>query len=618
MTAQAPMRRLAAILSADVAGYTRLMRADEVATFATLKRCRELMRSLVEQHSGRVVDTTGDSLLAEFGSAVNAVECAIAVQRALAEQNVGLPVERKMQFRIGVNLGDVLAEGGRIYGDGVNVAARIQELAEPGGICISGLVHNQVRHVLDPNHDFLGKQKVKNVADPIPVYRIAVNPEAPRRRRWRLRLRDKRLVLGGSLATLLLIAAVAWIVSARTALVSPAGQDQLSIAVLPFANLSNDPTQEYFSDGVTTGLITELSRLSKLFVIARYSTFIYKRSPVDVRKVGRELNVRYVLDGSVQRSANRVRISVQLIDAVTGHNLWADHYDRELTDVLAVQDEITKNIVTTLSVRLTEEEMRQLSQRYTANIEAYDYFLQGQAQFLLNTKESHRRARELFQQAIGLDPNFARAIAALAMVHLDEFRFKWSADPEASRRLAHELAERTVALDKNLAHGHGVLAFVYLYSSKRYDQAVEEAGRAIALDPNNADGHAAQASSHIFNGDPARAIPLMHKAMRLNPHYQFQYPTILGLAYYHVGRYEEAVAALQDAINRNYNRLSAHIYLAASLSDVGKLDEANWEVEQILSLDPDFTLEKVDKAFPIQRPEQIEQLKKALRRAGLN
>lgn len=614
-----PTRRLSAIFSADVAGYTRLMRVDEATTVAELKYCRELMSSLVERHSGRVVDTAGDGLLAEFSSAVNAVECGVAVQQHLAEHNAGLREERKMQLRIGVNLGDVLVEDGHVYGDGVNVAARVQGLAEPGGICVSGMVYNQIQHVLDLSCDFLGKQRVENVSRPIPVYRIAIGPEMPRRRRWWLRVRDRRnAIAGSSAAALLLIAVLIWMVSARTDPASPAGQDQISIAVLPFANLSNDPTQEYFSDGVTTGIITELSRLSKLLVIARYSTFTYKGSPVDVRKVGNELNVRYVLDGSVQKAVNRVRISVQLIDAVTGHNLWADHYDRELTDVLAVQDEITKNIVTTLSVRLTEEEQRQLSQRYTANIEAYDYFLQGQAQFLLNTKESHRRARKLFQQAIGLDPNFARAIAALAMVHLDEFRFKWSADSEASRRLAHELAERAVALDKNLAHGHGVLAFVHLYSSKRYDQAVKEAGRAIDLDPDNADGHAAQASSHIFNGDPARAIPLMHKAMRLNPHYQFQYPTILGLAYYHVGRYEEAVAALQDAINRNYNRLSAHIYLAASLSDIGKLDEANWEVEQILSLDPDFTLEKVDKAFPIQRPEQVEQLKKALRRAGLN
>ncbi len=612
-------RRLAAILSADVAGYTRLLRADEAITVAALKRCRELMRSLIERHSGRVVDTAGDGLLAEFGSAVNAVECGVAVQQQLAEHNAGLPEERKMQLRIGVNLGDVLVEDGLVYGDGVNVAARVQSLAEPGGICVSGMVYNQIQHVLDLGCDFLGKQKVKNVSQPIPVYRIAVGPEMPRRRRWWLWFRDRRIVVAGSsAAALLLIVALIWIVGARTGPVSPAGQDQISIAVLPFANLSNDPTQEYFSDGVTTGLITELSRLSKLLVIARYSTFTYKGSPVDVRKVGHELNVRYVLDGSVQKSVNRVRISVQLIDAVTGHNLWTERYDRELTDVLVVQDEITKNIVTALSVRLTEEEQKLLSQRYTANIEAYDYFLQGQAQFLLNTKENHRRARELYQHAILMDPRFARAFAALAMVHLDEFRFEWSTDPEVSRRLAYDLAKRAVSLDTNLAHGHGVLAFVYLYSSKRYDQAVEEASRAIALDPNNADGHAAQASSHIFNGDPAQAIPLMHKAMRLNPHYQVQYPTILGLAYYHVGRHEEAVAVLQDAINRNYNRLSAHIYLAASLSDLGKLDEAKWEVDQILSLDPDFTLEKADKAFPIQKPEQVEKLRKALRRTGLS
>ena len=279
MTAQAPTRKLAAILSADVAGYTRLMRADEAATVAALKRCRELMRSLIEQHSGRVVDTAGDGLLAEFGSAVNAVECAVAVQQALAEQNAGLPEEREMQLRIGVNLGDVLAEDGRVYGDGVNVAARVQSLAEPGGICISGMVYSQIQHVLDLGYDFLGKQKVKNVAQPIPVYRIAVGPKLTRHRRWWLRFRDKRLALAGSLAALLLIVAVAWIAGARLGLVSPVGQDQLSIAVLPFTNLNKDVGQEYFADGITDDLITELTKIADLTVIARDSSFTYKGQP---------------------------------------------------------------------------------------------------------------------------------------------------------------------------------------------------------------------------------------------------------------------------------------------------------------------------------------------------
>jgi len=409
VTAQAPTRKLAAILSADVAGYTRLMRADEAATVAALKRCRELTRFLIEQHSGRVVDTAGDGLLAEFGSAVNAVESAIAVQRALAEQNVDLPGERGMQLRIGVNLGDVLSEDGRIYGDGVNVAARIQNLAEPGGICISGMVYSQIQHVLDLGYDFLGKQKVKNVAQPIPVYRIAVGPEMTHRRRWWLRFRDKRLALAGSLAVLLLIAAVAWIVSARTDGESASPVRQASIAVLPFTNLSQDPEQDYFSDGITSDVITMLSKFPSLFMVASQSVFSYKNQPTTIQEAGRNLGARYIVTGTVRRSGNRMRVTTTLVDASTGYQLWAERYDRELKDIFALQDELTQQIVTSLSVTLTDRERQLLEVRRTGNVEAYDYFLRGQALYLHGGKDGVRQARELFQRAIVLDGSFARA-----------------------------------------------------------------------------------------------------------------------------------------------------------------------------------------------------------------
>src|SRR5713101_8283615 len=425
-------RKLAAILSTDVQGYSRLMGEDEVATIRTLTAYRELMTSLIQQYRGRVVDSPGDNLLAEFISVVEAVQCAVAIQRELKARNAQLPPHRRMEFRIGINLGDVIVEGERIYGDGVNIAARLEGLAEAGGLCISGTVYDQVKTKLSLDYEELGAQAVKNIAEPVRVYRVHLEPRTaapavrqPRRlmaRYWRkvaLAALGLVLILGGGVTV--------WQLSFRPP--SPAGvlpseraaalplPEKPSIAVLPFVNMSGDPEQEYFSDGMTEDLITDLSKLSGLFVIARNSVFTYKGKAVKPEQVSRELGVRYVLEGSVRKAGDRVRITAQLVDATTSYHLWADRYDRDLKDIFAVQEEISRKIVAALAVQLTAGEHARLGRQYTDNLEAYDYLLRGSESLGRYTKETNVQARQMFEQAIALDPTFALAYALLSVTY---------------------------------------------------------------------------------------------------------------------------------------------------------------------------------------------------------
>ncbi|MBI3575288.1 MAG: adenylate/guanylate cyclase domain-containing protein [Gammaproteobacteria bacterium] len=615
MTARAPKRRLAAILSADVAGYTRMMRADEAATLAALKRCRELMRSLIEQHSGWVVDTAGDGLLAEFGSAVNAVECAVAAQQRLAERNADLPKDRKMQFRIGVNLGDVLAEDGRIYGDGVNVAARVQSLAEPGGICISGMVYSQIQHVLDLGYDFLGKQKVKSVVQPIPVYRIAVGPKLTRHRRWWLRFRDKRLALAGSLAALLLIVAVAWVVGARTGVDSPPGPGQLSIAVLPFTNLNNDPGQEYFADGITDDLITELTKIADLTVIARDSSFTYKGQSPDVRQVAHKLNVRYVLEGSVRREARQVRINAQLIDAATGKHLWADRYDGGMDNVFALQDKITQKIVSALALRLTPGDRESVARQDTGSAEAYEDFLRGREHFYKYAKDGNQLAKGFYEKAIERDPKFAKAYAMLGWAHAFDFMNGWTDAPERSLKHALKLAQQGTALDPSLPVAYFVKGLVYR-ARNEYAQALVEAEKAIALDRNYANAHVLAATLLYYAGRPQEGLERMKQAIRLNPHYPSNYSFHLGQTYFILKRYDEAIEALKQGLEMNPTSERLHVWLAAAYAQSGNQKEAEWEVDQVLALNPEFSLKRIAWATPFQDSKDMDHFLKGLRKAG--
>jgi adenylate cyclase len=576
-------RKLAAIFSADVAGYSRLMGEDEVATIRTLTTYRAALTDLIRRHRGRVVDSPGDNLLAEFASVVDAVQCAVAIQQELKTRNADLPAARRMEFRIGVNLGDVIVEGERIYGDGVNIAARLESLAEAGGMCLSGTVYDQVEGKLALAYDYLGEQTVKNITKPVRVYRVRASATVP----------------------------TANTKSVRT----PALPDQPSIAVLPFINMSSDPEQEYFSDGITEDLITDLSKLSGLFVISRNSVFLYKGKAVNPKQVSQDLGVQYVLEGSVRKAGNRVRITAQLVDTDRGYHLWADRYDRELQDIFALQDEITQKIVAALAVKLTEGERERLTRRYTDNLEAYDCYLRGLEYSECATQETNALARQMFEHAIALDPQFATAYAELGWVFFEQWVMGWSQDAQILDQ-TWAMAQRVLALDGAVADGHRLVAVVSLWK-KQYEPAIAEAERAITLDPNSADGYANLAHILNFAGQPAETAPLMQKAMRLNPQYPVWYVWELGHAYYLTGRYEEALATMKRILARNPEFLPAHEYLAVIYSELGREEEARAAGAECLRLHPNLPLKVIAQRLPYKDQAVLERVLNAARKAGL-
>jgi adenylate cyclase len=464
-------RKLTTMLSADVAGYSRLMAKDEAATVKTLKAYQGIMTELIKQHRGRVVDSPGDNVLAEFTSIVDGVQCAVSVQKELQARNAELPEDRRMEFRVGINLGDVIEEGNRIYGDGVNIAARLEALADPGGICISKTAFDHIETKLPLGYEYLGEQTVKNIAKPVGAYRVLMEPRVTvaeageENRAWPV---WRKAVFSGATAVLILAIVVGiWQLYLRPtppvasveemALPLP---DKPSIAVLPFENLSGDPEQDYFSDGFTHNLITQLYKMPGMFVIASGSTFKYKGKAVDVRQVGRELGVRHVLEGSVQRAEDRIRVTTQLVDAATGSQVWAERYDRELKDIFAVQDEITRKVVNELAVKIVWGETWRLEISGTDNYEAFDYYLQADKYFLRLKKEANARARELLFKALELDPKYARAMTFMGWTHLMDALYRWVKNPAQSLKQAEEWAHRALAIDDNVAHGHTILGRV--------------------------------------------------------------------------------------------------------------------------------------------------------------
>jgi adenylate cyclase len=580
MESHSVRRKLAAILSADVQGYSRLMGEDEVATIRTLTAYRDAMAALIRQHRGRVVDSPGDNLLAEFVSVVDAVQCAVEIQQELKKRNADLPASRKMEFRIGINLGEVVVEAEKIYGDGVNLAARLEGLADAGGICVSGIVYDQVENklnFLNLGYEYLGEQTVKNIAKPVPVYRVHLEPGAM-----------ASSMRGKSEAT-----------SSR-----PPLPDKPSIAVLPFANLSGDPEQEYFSDGITEDLITDLSKLSGLFVISRNSAFLYKGKAVTPEQVGQELGVRYTLEGSVRKAGNRVRISAQLIDTTTGYHLWAERYDRELQDIFAVQDEVTHKIVAALEVKLTEGEQKRPRRPPTHNLDAYEHFLRGLEYYWRRTREANAQARQMFERAIELDPNFATAYAWLGRACMVEWMFQWNEDPQILER-AFALAQRAAVLDSSLPVAHQTLAYVFLLR-KQFEQAIVEAERAVTLDPNDADARVTLGEILSCAGRPQEAVGLVEKAMRLDPHYPASYLYALGQAYYLTGRYEEAITVLKRLLTRNPDHLHAHFFLAISYSEIGRTEEARAELAACKDIGPTYSLERMKDRIPYRDPTLLE------------
>jgi adenylate cyclase len=613
-------RKLIAILSADVEGYSRLMGDDEAATVRTITEYREAIASTVTRHGGRVVDAPGDNVLAEFSSVVDAVQGAVEIQRELRRRNADLPPARRMQFRIGINLGDVILEGPRLYGDGVNIAARLEGLAEGGGICLSGTAYDHVEGKLPFGYDFLGEQTMKNIARPVRVYRLRLEPRPSPAPLLRTRGADRRLVstVAGTIALLVLVSAGVWFgwrwpgIPARSGLALP---DKPSVAVLPFANLSRDPAQEYFSDGVTEDLITGLSKVSGLFVIARNSVFTYKGKAVKVSDVGRDLGVRYVLEGGIQREGSRVRITAQLVDATTGYHIWAERYDREVRDIFALQDEVTQQIVRALAVKLAEGEQGRIARVPTGNLDAYDLVLRGQEERRRTTRESNAEARRLFVKALDLDPEYARAYVQLGWAHLQNWQFLWSTGPESLER-AQELAERALALDDTLPNAHSLLGQIYLWR-KEHDRAIAQAERAIALAPNDADGYETLADVLAWGGRGEDSLRFIRQAMRLNPHYPFFYLWTLGHALYLTRRTEDAVDAFRKLVQQNPNFLPAHAYLAALFTEMGRHEEAQAAWRQAQQLSPGASLAGLRQRLPYRRQADLDRFLAAARRAGL-
>ncbi len=622
-------RKLSAILSADVEGYSRLMRDDEEATICRLTDYRTAMTTLIEQYRGRVVDAPGDNLLAEFGSVVDAVNCAVEIQRELAERNAELPENCQMQFRIGVNLGDVIEDGERIYGDGVNIAARMERLAEPGGICISGTVYDSIVIKLGLEYEYLGEQAVKNIPELIRSYRVLSYPGAAAHRVVKAKKAVQKKWRNSTLAAVaILIVAIGaggiWYFFMRPSkpTIEVASQEKMafplpdkpSIAVLPFVNMGGDPEQEFFSHGITEDIITDLSKISGLFVISRSSTFAYKGKSVKIKQVAEELGVRYVIEGSVRKRSGKVRVNVQLIDAITGRHLWAERYDRDLKDIFALQDEITQKIVLTLNVEVTEAELERVRRIPTNNLTAYESIMRGIEFFRRGGKESITQARQMFEKAIKLAPESAGAYVGLGWSYLIEWWY-WNPDPQVIEKV-FELAQQAISLDESSASAYRLLAYVFLWKDRQHEQAIAAAEKAIALEPNNPGGYSALAETLKFAARPEEVIELMEKAMRLNPRYPWSYLFQSGSSYYYMGRYDEALELLKKAVIRRPNHLPTHQYLAAIYTELGREKEAQAELAEVLRISPSLSLDDLIKG-PYKDPEYQERLRDHMRMAGL-
>jgi adenylate cyclase len=619
-------RRLAAILAADVVGYSRLMEANEASTHARLKALRkELIDPAIARHKGRIVKLTGDGALVEFPSAVGAVLAAAEIQRTVAEHEAGRPANERIAFRIGINLGDVIIEDDDIYGDGVNVAARLEALAEPGGICVSRTVYNQVKGKVDFGFAPAGEHRVKNISEPVSVYRVLLDgvrwqPSRRASASWR-----RGMIAAAAALAVIVAGGALWTFYPRP---EPAAEKAApleypsmpSIAVLPFTNLNDDPEEELFIDGLTNDVITDLSKFSTLFVIAANSTFQYKRKAVNVQDVARDLGVRYVLEGSVQRSGDTLRINAQLIDATTGAHVWAERYDRAANDFFAVQNEITRSIVGVVSPlaegrgKLQKQELERIGRTATENLQAYDYFLQGIVYMDKGTRDDNLRSREMFEKALELDPGYARAYGKNTWTYLLEYANGWTDEPERAFQKAMEVANTAVAVDPNEPWAHYGLGSAYIWR-KQYDLGIQSFQRAHELNPNEATILADYAWALGMAGRPDEALPLIEKAIRLNPyHPPFYKGDVLWRVHFVARRYEEALDALVQVTSpypARYRRL------AATYPYLNRMDEARAAMAKFRELEPQASIELYTRTEPFRRKDDLERYLDGLRRAGL-
>jgi adenylate cyclase len=581
-------RRLAAILAADVAGYSRLMGMDEEGTLAALKAHRRaVVDPKITEYRGRIVKTTGDGMLVEFASVVDAVRCAVDIQRQMAERNAPVPAERRIEFRVGINVGDIIIEDKDIYGDGVNIAARLEGLAAPGGICISRVVRDQVRDKLDFSFEDMGEQQVKNITRPI---------------------RTHRIVLNGAVG-----AAAKTVTNARSASQKP------SIVVLPFANMSGDAEQEYFSDGITEDIITNLSRNHAFFVISRSTSFTYKGPAIDIGKVARELGVRYVLEGSVRRAGNRVRITAQLIDAASGHHLWADRYDRELADVFAVQDEIARNITGAIAPGILSAEVQHAERKEPSQLDAWDRTVRAHWHIRRFTEHDLAEACRLLTEAIALDPSSSMALADLAFARHFEAVFGWGDGPALSQARLGEAARKAVAADDSDAMAHTSLAIFDLFSG-RHEEARRRLRVALDLDPNSMSARGYLGVSYAFGGDYAAALTHLEEALLLSP----RGPLVViwrlckGWAALTAERYEEAVNFATQASEANAEFPDIYAVLASANGHLGRTASAREALEQLVHRMPNLSASDERLNRPFARIADRERFLEGLRKAGLS
>jgi len=577
-------RRLAAIFAADVAGFSRLVGADEEGTVARLQsHRRELIEPKIAEHQGRLVKTTGDGVLAEFASPVRALRCAIDVQHGMAKRNADIPEGKRIEFRIGINLGDVVVEeDGDIFGDGVNVAARLENIAEPGTVFISRTVRDFVTDAAELALEDLGERELKNIVRPVQVFRIAPPTH----------------VLAAAQAP------------------APAVPQKPSIAVLPFTNMSGDAEQEYFSDGMTEDLITDLSKVSALFVIARNSSFAYKGRAVKVQEIGRDLGVRFVLEGSIRKSGNRVRIAAQLIDAESGGHLWAERFDRDLTDIFATQDEVVEKIVRALAVTLTHGEEKRLRRRGTENVAAYEAVLRARELLGGATRETVAQARAMYRRAIELDPTYAVPHAGLAATGVSNYVSDWADDPDAELDQAERWARRALELDDSEPFAHMALGHVMLWR-RDHDGALAEFRSMIALDPNFAQGYAATGLALMYAGRAAEALEPFALAMRLDPHYPSIVLHYVAQANFSLGNYGTAAKQLTQRIARTPGTDSSRMMLAACYGHLGRAEEARAIWAELMKVNPEFSLAQRERVLPYKDPRDFARIAEGLAKAGL-
>ena len=626
MTTEMVKRKLTAILSADVKGYSRLMGADEVGTIRLLQTYRGVMSDLIQKKGGRVVDSPGDNVLAEFASVVDALESAVEIQRELKVRNADRSESRKMEFRIGINLGDVVEEGERIYGDGVNIAARIEGLAEGGGICISGTAFDHIGKRLPLGYEYMGEQEVKNIEKPVRVYRVLLEPEqagkvigekGSKRTQWRWAAAAVVIVVAGVLSL--------WNFYLRPPSIEPASKDKMafplpdkpSIAVLPFVNMSDDPKQEFFSDGITEEIINALSKVPQIFVIARNSSFTYKGKPVKIQQVAQDLGVNYVLEGSVRREENRVRITAQLIDALTGRHVFSERYDRDLKEIFATQDEIAIKVLTALRVALTDGEIARLQGRGVSNIDAFFKLLEAHTLTQSMNKVSSARARRLAEEALLIEPGSSRAYFLLASTHFIDF---WVGPPKSHAESVAQgiaMAQKTIEMDPDNAAAYSLLGMLYVTKAE-YDKAVEVAEHGASMDPNSVTAVYLYGSTLMHASRCEDAIPILEKAIRLSPlKPPLQCLVNLSSCYAYTGRYNEALMLLKRVLQEQPNSFFANICLTRVYAELGRVEDARTQAAHVLRLNPKFSLESFSKTWRVKDPAAVERYVNALRKAGL-